>query len=174
MSTVGSAMGYTNNVTKIPPDRNDMNFLMPMGDTITPTGGEATKTKADIRTYSIPLSSISSLFRSYDKLLPSHLMSGMRFEIELESARVAFQSIQTGTTGTSSINVTVSDVELHMDAYTLTDSVTRVLNESAATSGLEIPFVTYGKFCFSFFYCVVLFFSCFVCLLTTISVFVFS
>jgi hypothetical protein len=67
-----------------------------------------------------------------------------RFEIELESARVAFKSILTATSGTSSINVTISDVELHMDAYTLTDSVTRVLNETAATSGLEIPFVTYG------------------------------
>ena len=53
---------------------------------------------------------------------------------------MAYKSID----GANSINYTISDVELHMGAYTLTDSVTRVLNETAATSGLEIPFVTYG------------------------------
>jgi len=62
----------------------------------------------------------------------------MRFELELESARVAMKSIG------GIVNYNIKDVELHMDSYTLTDSVTRVLNETAATTGLEIPFVTYG------------------------------
>jgi hypothetical protein len=57
----------------------------------------------------------------------------MRFEFELESARVAMKSI-----GSTAVNYSVKDVELHMDSYTLTDSVTRVLNETAATTGLEI------------------------------------
>ena len=76
MSSVGSAMGYTNNYESATADRDDWNSIMPTGDTVAtvPTG-------ADVRTYSIPLSSVSSLFRSYDKLLPSHLMSGCRFEI---------------------------------------------------------------------------------------------
>ena len=127
MATVGSAAGYaptgSGGITA-----ENYNAILPS----TSTDGSNT------RTYCIPLGCLSSLFRSYDKLLPAHLMSGMRWELELESAQVAFKA----TGGT--LNYVVSDVELHMDAYTLTDSVTRVLNETAATSGLEIPFVTYS------------------------------
>jgi hypothetical protein len=68
MNTVGSAMGYSTTHALVVPNADDWNIVMPTGDA----------TGADIRTYSIPLSSISSLFRSYDRLLPSHLMSGMR------------------------------------------------------------------------------------------------
>jgi hypothetical protein len=136
MNTVGSAAGYTDMVTSLSDpddDETDFNCIYRSGT----AGGR------DERTYSIPLSSISSLFRSYDKLLPSHLCSGMRFEFELESGDIAYRMTPKLTEDTT-FNYVVSDVELCMDAYQLTDSVSRVLNETAATSGLEIPFVTYS------------------------------
>jgi hypothetical protein len=138
MQTVGSAMGYTNDFEATAATNDDFNGIMPTGDA---NGG-------DVRTYCIPLACLSSLFRSYDKLLPSHLCSGMRFELELESARVAYKSI-----GGTPINYTISDVELHMDAYTLTDSVTRVLNETAATTGKYVSFFSvFPFFHFIFFF----------------------
>ena len=137
MDTVGAGAGYNSSFGDVPSIDN-YNSVMPTGHLNT----DGKESGADVRTYCIPLACLSSLFRSYDKLLPSHLMSGCRFELELEASKVAFKSVAGATA--PSIGYTVDDIELHCDAYTLTDSVTRVLNETAATSGLEIPFVTYS------------------------------
>lgn len=88
----------------------------------------------------IPLDQISGLF-AHDKLLPSHLASGLRFEIELESAALAVKYPNTATP--TSPGFRVENMQLNLDSYQLSDAVQRSLNETAATSGLEIPFVSF-------------------------------
>lgn len=105
----------------------------------------------------IPLSCISGLFRSTDRLLPSMLCSGMRIEIEFESAHVAgtaridhlvaeaagatiAKHHQVPTTG---ISWTIEKPEIVLDQYQLTDSIQRVMNEEAAMRGLEVVYKTW-------------------------------
>lgn len=90
----------------------------------------------------IPLACLSPLFRSYDRLLPSHLMSGARIEITWSETRVALVAQQDGAAD-GLLSHTIDDPRIVLDSYTLTDSVQRALNEVAATSGLEIPFKSY-------------------------------
>jgi hypothetical protein len=101
----------------------------------------------------IPLSMISGIFK-FDRLLPSMFMSGLRFDILLETAAkaVIVSSNSRGvsqevagqpTTYPSSIRDANWDIvrpRIILDSYQLTDSVQRVLNEEAATRGLELVF----------------------------------
>ena len=89
--------------------------------------------------YVLPLSSITGLFRSFDRLLPSMLCSGLRLEIEWEVAAVAFQSLDAAAVP----NYEITRLEVSADSYTLTDSVQRSLNETASLSGLEVVFASY-------------------------------
>lgn len=91
------------------------------------------------RCFVIPLSAISGLFRTFDRLLPSMLMSGLRFEIEWAPLNQPVFTIGT----TPVIGWTIASPELMLDQYQLTDSIQRVLNESAAMNGLEIVFSTF-------------------------------
>jgi hypothetical protein len=90
--------------------------------------------------FQLPLSAISGLFRSTDRLLPSMLCSGLRFEIEWESGNIAFMNSDGSTTA---ITYKVHYPEILLDQYTLTDSIQRVLNEEAAMRGLEVVFTTF-------------------------------
>ena len=93
----------------------------------------------DTNRYVLPLGSICGLFRSFDRLLPSMLCSGLRLELEWETAAVAFQSLDAGAVPSYEI----TRLEVSADSYTLTDSVQRSLNETASLSGLEIVFASY-------------------------------
>lgn len=90
------------------------------------------------RTFVIPLSCISGLFRSFDRLLPSMLLSGLRIEIEFESAAMAVTATVPDT-----ILWEITKPEITLDQYQLTDSIMRVLNEEAAMRGLEIVYSTF-------------------------------
>lgn len=102
------------------------------------TGTMVARTKT--KTFVIPLSCITGLFRSFDRLLPPMLCSGMRIEIEWES------SSEVGAYGIDSVagvSYTISKPEIVMDQYQLTDSIMRVLNEESAMRGLEVVFSTW-------------------------------
>lgn len=94
------------------------------------------------RTFCIPVTLISGLFESTNRLLPSHLMSGLRIDLHLEEAHKALVNLYDKTAGAphTEANYTIENMELELDSYTLTDSVQRALNEVAATSGLELPY----------------------------------
>ena len=102
-------------------------------------------TSNKIQRFVIPMSLISGLF-AYQNLLPSALMSGLRIEIALTPAYQAFSLVK--ATGTNPPNnwkytYTVRNPRIQCDAYMLTDSIMRTLNEAAASSGLEVVFPTY-------------------------------
>ena len=89
----------------------------------------------------IPMSQISGLF-AYPNLLPSALMSGLRIEIALAPAYQAFSLIE-NSPANFTYKYSVINPRIQCDAYMLTDSVMRTLNEAAASSGLEVVFPTY-------------------------------
>lgn len=90
--------------------------------------------------FEIPMSIISGLF-AYENLLPSALMSGLRIELTLNPGSQCL--VAADSTGTPNYGYTVFTPRIMCDSYMLTDSITRSLNESAASSGLEIVFKTY-------------------------------
>jgi hypothetical protein len=63
------------------------------------------------------------------------LMSGLRMEIEWETAAVALKG--------ATADYRILDMQMALDSYTLTDSVLRTLNETAALQGLEVVFASY-------------------------------
>lgn len=95
-------------------------------------------TVTESRTFVIPLSCISGLFKSFDRLIPSMLASGLRIEIEWEQA-TDVGMWPSGVTPSYKIKTP----EIVMDQYQLTDSIMRVLNEEAALRGLEVVFSTW-------------------------------
>ena len=139
MDTVGSMAGYSSRPDKKQQEPDaispaDQEFVI--GYNTSDSWDKLSETKDDSRTYIIPMACVSSLFRSTSTLLPSVLMSGLRIELELETSGFAIRS--------TDYVYKVSDIEVHTDAYQLTDSITRVLNEHAALQGLEIPIITYA------------------------------
>ncbi len=90
--------------------------------------------------FQIPMSILSGLFQ-YENLLPSALMSGLRIELTLNPASQCLMAADT-TAGTD-YQYQIFTPRIMCDSYMLTDSITRALNESAASSGLEIVFKTY-------------------------------
>lgn len=99
------------------------------------TLGEAVAGTAT-RTFVIPLSCLTGFFKSFDRLAPSMLMSGLRIEIEFESGSNAVRS----ATDTVLPNWSIQQPEIVLDSYMLTDSIQRVMNEEAAMRGLELVF----------------------------------
>jgi len=118
-NSVGSLMGFNNLDTKFDPSTN----------------------LRSQQRFVIPMSQISGLF-SYENLLPSALMSGLRIEIALTPAYQAFSRVA-GTHASRTYGYSVIQPRIQCDAYMLTDSVMRSLNEAAASSGLEVVFPTY-------------------------------
>lgn len=128
-------VGNVNNVTL--PGANPSGDHRDRSDWLLSGGHSWRRSNTQGRFFVIPLSCVSGLFRSYDKLLPPHLMSGLRIEIHFEAAKLALKSTNTAPT------YVIKDLELTLDQYQLTDSIQRVLNEEATLRGLEIPFTTF-------------------------------
>jgi hypothetical protein len=88
--------------------------------------------------YIIPLSCLFGMFRSFDRLLPSMLMSGLRIELEFESGLRSMISDDT-----KAYAYEIQSPEIVLDSYTLTDSIQRVLNEESAIRGLELVYTSF-------------------------------
>lgn len=92
------------------------------------------------RRFCIPLTLISPWFASIKMLIPSALASGLKFEFLWESAAVALCT--TAVTG-SDAAYTITGARMTTSNYTLSDVVLRNLNQSAASTGLEMIGSTY-------------------------------
>lgn len=92
----------------------------------------------------IPLHMFSPLFSSVDTLLPAQLMSGLRFELTLESAANACVALPPVAPPTADVTPSyeVIRVQMQMDSYMLSDISLRVLNQAAAANSLEITATT--------------------------------
>jgi hypothetical protein len=89
-----------------------------------------------VQRFIIPLYLFSTLCDSMSTLCPSQLLSGARFEITLESASNSMLSDAGGAL--SALNYQITACRLDLESYLLTDSVMRVINDTAATQGLEV------------------------------------
>lgn len=85
--------------------------------------------------FCIPLSHLSGLFRPMVKgqKIPSHLLSGARIELQLESVARAL----TRDTTTDNTTYTITSPTLVMMEHQLNDNTTKVLSEVSANNGLE-------------------------------------
>lgn len=101
---------------------------------------QTTPTLGKSRSFAIPMRFLAGLF-DFDQLHPSHLMSGLRIEIEFEIAPKAltFNNVN----DSKKYTYTISQPEFVLDSVKLTDSIQRELNERAANDGLEIMFRTW-------------------------------
>lgn len=96
---------------------------------------QTTDLVANSRYYYIRLADLSGVFNT-SKLLPSALMSGLQIELELESGIIAFQSTVAEPT------YTVTECEIFLDTFLLSDSISRRLNSLASQGGLELAYET--------------------------------
>ena len=95
-----------------------------------PTRVTATKYK-----FIIPLFKLAPVF-STDKLMPSHLATGMRIEIQLDRA---VNALVTATVD-SSVSFTITDPKLLIDSHQLVDKASRSLQVTSAKNGLEYSY----------------------------------
>ena len=115
--------------TKLPPQSGKIINHLDTGDT-----------SSDGTTFIVPLGCISGLFKSFDRLIPSMLASGLRIEVEFEQA----PDVGVWRGASAAIpSFTIENLEIVLDQYQLTDSIMRVLNEEAAMRGLEVVFSTW-------------------------------
>lgn len=84
----------------------------------------------------IPLTWLSGLFRPHVKgqKVPSHMLSGARIEIQLESVGRALRSVALAG---SSTTYTIEKPTLCLMEHTLNDNTLKVLTEESANNGLE-------------------------------------
>jgi hypothetical protein len=94
------------------------------------------------RSFAIPLGELFGLFRSFDRLLPSMLCSGLRFEIHFADVNRVGYNVINAAPGADAATLAwkISDISIMADSYQLTDSIQRVLNEEASIKGLELVF----------------------------------
>lgn len=88
-------------------------------------------------TYQIPLSCLFSLARE-DQLMPSALLSGLRFELTFETGTYA----AVWSENPLGKSYTISDISISLDSCTLSDSASRSLQMQAAQGGLTIGFTS--------------------------------
>ena len=150
--THGELIGYSNQDEKTTDGARDLTEALDSPNFYKKTGkqvawvakqGRALNrgTSANVKNFFIiPLSCISGLFRSFDRLLPSMLMSGFRLELQFASGNEALKTLGEES---NSNQFTIDDLEVVLDQYQLTDSIMRVLNEEAALRGLEVVFSTW-------------------------------
>lgn len=84
----------------------------------------------------IPLSTFSGLF-NYGKLLPNHLVSGMRIEITWETNDNALYGATAPTV------YEISNPSIVTDNYKLNDLAYKLLNLESAENGLEVEYTTF-------------------------------
>ena len=106
-----------------------------------PTGSGVSEwwPRKKIKRFSIPMTLLSPWFGSVNMLLPSSLASGLKFEFLFESA---LNALVAGSSGHIPV-YSIVGARMLTSNYTLSDVVQRNLNQSAASSGLEIISSTY-------------------------------
>lgn len=118
---------------------NSVGSLMGIAPSITTMLGSSTgwATGAKVR-FIIPLYIFSTFCDSMNSLCPAQLLAGARFEILLESASAAM----IGAAKTDALNYSISACRIDFETYLLTDSVMSVINQVAASTGLEVVSAT--------------------------------
>lgn len=103
----------------------------------------ANTTVTTTKKFIIPLSSISQFFRTTDKLIPSALASGLRVELQLNSKFLPFVAYDATDSliVDNAVTFKIMSPRMLLDCYQLTDSIQRAMNETIASSGIEMPFV---------------------------------
>lgn len=102
------------------------------GDSVNPGDG-AYDVPLNGKLYVLPLHVIPCF--NTDKLLPPQLMEGLRIEILLEDAAVAFQnSVVSGSVA----SYEVSNPEIHWDSFDIADAYKRKIAEMASRQGLSL------------------------------------
>jgi hypothetical protein len=104
----------------------------------------STKTVEFVYDVAIPLSHVCSFF-DVDLLAPSFLCAGLQVYIDFYPPSHFFVcgtdktgvGKTTATAGTFVGNVTLTQAEMHLETFTLTDSIVRKLSQISASSGLE-------------------------------------
>ena len=109
--------------------------LMGYQDYTTATGTASGYTDNTQARFVIPMRKLSGFFDS-PKLCPSHLASGLRIELVLESKATAVRCVAANTIA----SYTIADPEVQCDTFLLNDDSTRKLNEISARNGLEYVF----------------------------------
>lgn len=94
-----------------------------------------------VKRFCIPMSMISPLFAS-KQLLPNSLASGLRLDIQLETANRALQQPQSSAS-TAGLSYEIIDCAVVCESYQLSDLILRNLNQMASSSGLEYLFTTW-------------------------------
>jgi len=102
------------------------------------SGDDVTTVGAITLRFMIPLYMFSTFCDSMGSLCPSQLLSGARFEIQLESADNAMISTEASKVN----NYAISQCRIDFESYLLTDSVLRIINQTAASQGLEVVAAT--------------------------------
>ena len=96
---------------------------------------------AAVSEFIIPMQLLCPFFET-SELLPNMLCRGMRLELTLDSASIAFKQDTTGDpTVVASYNM--SEVQLHLDSYSLTSGATNWLNDRSANNGLVMTYFDY-------------------------------
>lgn len=113
--------------------KNSVGSLMGIADTSAQLGWLSGNTKAQLQRFVIPLYVFSTLCESIGSLCPSQLLAGARIEILLESSANAL----IGAVGEIPVYA-ISACRLEFESYLLTDSVMKVIQQTAASQGLEV------------------------------------
>lgn len=102
--------------------------------------------EGDSQRFVIPMYVLSPLF-AYGRLLPAMMMSGLRIEIEWQTAAKAFQTVDASAPATRLwdplTTYTVKTPYFVLESVQLSDSIQRALNEQSAVNGLEIVYCDY-------------------------------
>ena len=102
------------------------------------TGDEAGRGAAPSREYCVPLSLVAPLFDVHP-LLPNVLCKGLRLELTLENFANAIV-LDSGSDADSAGSYRLTEVELHLDSYRLSDGALNMLNNMSAQNGLVLQY----------------------------------
>ncbi len=91
--------------------------------------------------FCVPCGELSPAFRNSESLWPASLCSGMRMELQLESAQKSIMC----TTNTDVPGYEIQEIRLETECYQLSDLVLRTLNDMAV-NGLEVVTTTAFQF----------------------------
>lgn len=137
--TVGACMGYGSRISNR--KEGEDNTALVSGQ----VGGA--------RRFLIPMYVLAPFFQ-YGRLMPAHVMAGLRVEIEWNQPSKAFIGVKHDRTGATN---KFGDIQANISSYVikspyfvcesiqLSDSIQRALNETSATTGLEIIYCDWER-----------------------------
>lgn len=102
------------------------------------TGTDAGRGAAPSREYCVPLSLLCPLFDVHP-LLPNVLCKGLRLELTLENFANAIV-LDAGADADSAGSYRLTEVEVHLDSYRLSDGALNMLNTMSAENGLVLQY----------------------------------